>query len=438
MRERASATIEETLELIRQGRTAEATTLLRDRLGHQPLGHARPDIPDPTGILAKLRAAGLLQDTAPFPASGGPHSATDGAPTAARCPSANAARTPGRLGALLDRGKGALTDLPGVLGRFPDALTFRLPDGLSARLPVMLRPAGPSPEQLAAAAAPGGQLRHLSHTGPAGTRSYDLYIPTGYTGAPVPLMVMLHGGTQNAADFAAGTGMNQLAEQHTFLVAYPEQSPAANSGGYWNWFRPEDQRSGAGEPSIIAGIVRQVMGDHAVDPGAVGVAGLSAGGAMAEVMAATYPELFCAAGVHSGLAFGAASDVGSAFAAMHTGGSSTAANPLPVIVFHGDSDSTVAPVNAERIIEARLRAHCGSAADRPGGRMPTVHTGADGGRLLTRTVHTTVDGTVIAESWIVRGAGHAWSGGSPIGSYTDPMGPDASREIVRFFLDHRR
>ena len=425
MREHA-ATIRQTLELVRQGRAAEANAILRDRLGRRPASHPEPDIPDPIGILDKLRAAGLLPDTARTSVTDGRNHRTGGGPITTS--DTNMPRPLGRLGALLDRGASALTNLPGSLN---------LADSLATRLAGTLPSARPSIEHLSAAAAPGGTIRHLRHTAPAGSRSYDLYIPTAYTGAAVPLMVMLHGGTQNAADFAAGTGMNQLAEQHTFLVAYPEQSAAANAGGYWNWFRPEDQRAGSGEPSIIAGIVRQLTGEYAVDPGAIGIAGLSAGGAMAEVMAATYPELFCAAAVHSGLAFGAASDVGSAFAAMQTGGSPTAGNPVPVIVFHGDGDSTVAPINAQRIVEARLRTPEENTAAGGTGLSATVHTGDDGGRFRTRTVHT-VDGTVIAESWIVRGAGHAWSGGSPIGSYTDPQGPDASRELVRFVLDHRR
>ena len=271
-----------------------------------------------------------------------------------------------------------------------------------------------------------GTTQSLTHLGTGGSRTYLLYVPAVLT-APAPLLVMLHGGTQSAGDFALGTGMNRLADEHGFVVVYPEQSRSANPAGYWNWFQPDDQRRGAGEPAIIAGIVGEVTAAHAIDPDRIFVAGLSAGGAMAEVMVAAYPELFARVGVHSGLPYASASDVGSAFGQMSSGSFSPAPCATPVLVLHGDRDSTVGLANATAVVQARLLAY-------PQASDGEVERSSEGGRAYVRTTYR-ADGRTVAESIIVAGGGHAWFGGDPKGSYTDQSGPDASAELVRFFLD---
>jgi len=222
--------------------------------------------------------------------------------------------------------------------------------------------------------------------------------------------------------------MNRLAEEHGFLVAYPGQDASANGQGCWNWFRPGDQERDRGEPAILAGMVREIVKELPVDPDRVYAAGLSAGGAAAAVLGAAYPDLFAAVGVHSGLPRGSAHDVPSAFAAMGRGGADAPRNPTPVptIVFHGDQDATVHPRNGDQVLAQAGAKSKGGRAEQ--GRAPD-------GRAYTRTVH---EGAVAYERWVVHGAGHAWQGGSPTGSYTDPTGPDASAEMLRFFLANPR
>jgi poly(hydroxyalkanoate) depolymerase family esterase len=285
----------------------------------------------------------------------------------------------------------------------------------------------------------GGKFIEATYRNPAGSRAYKLYIPSRYQGQALPLVVMLHGCTQSPDDFAAGTRMNVIAEEQTCLVVYPEQPSDANPAKCWNWFRPTDQRRGQGEPSLVAGITRQVMRDCSVDPQRVYIAGLSAGAAAAAVMGATYPDLYAAVGVHSGLACGAANDLPSAFAAMRQGDSATSSGlddisvmgdgpGIPTIVFHGDRDTTVHPRNGDHVMARSLRT-TKSRKTVHRGRVPRGHT-------YTRTIHADASGRAIFEHWEIHGAGHAWSGGNPAGSYTDPRGPDAAREMLRFFLEH--
>ena len=314
-------------------------------------------------------------------------------------------------------------------------------DALTRKRSCSLAPLMPGQAPRTPAARPdvpaGAEFQSRSFASAHGARDYRLYIPSRHADGLRGLVIMLHGCTQNPDDFAAGTGMNALAETHGLLIAYPGQTSADNPSACWNWFRPGDQRRDRGEPALLAGLSRSLVSEFTLDPARVFVAGLSAGGAMAAVLAATYPDLFAAAGVHSGLSHGSASDVVSAFAAMRGDFSSTrssrpsadGSSAPRLIVFHGRADRTVHPANAERLIEAS--GHDLSRAE----VMPGV---GGGGRPIERMVWQGADGAPEAELWLIEGAGHAWAGGRPEGSYTDPEGPDASAEMIRFFLNDPR
>ncbi|WP_156680646.1 alpha/beta hydrolase family esterase [Sphingomonas profundi] len=285
---------------------------------------------------------------------------------------------------------------------------------------------------------PPGSFVDGVHACPQGRLAYKLYTPVGAGRRSLPLVVMLHGCTQNAADFAAGTAMNALADEQGFLVLYPEQSGSANAGRCWNWHLPANQERGGGEPAVIAATTRRIMRTAGADPARVYIAGLSAGGAAAAIVGAAYPDLYCAVGVHSGLARGNVSTFSGAVEAMRKGSGERigavkrAARALPLIVFHGDQDRVVYPCNAGGFLSELRRASPQALRER------TDRGIAPGGRGYTRTVYRGADGQVALEGWIVHGSGHGWSGGRAAGSYTDPAGPDASREMVRFFLARRK
>jgi poly(hydroxyalkanoate) depolymerase family esterase len=386
--------VREATRLTREGQLAEATALLQRMLR----GESTP--PHTSGRTALLEREPPTIDAKADPVDG---------PDSPHLERATPAQ-PSMLRALLDRAQMR----PG----------FSLRDGIK-RAPPSIRDIVPE----------GARFIEGTYSNAAGSRAYRLFIPSRYQeGQPLPLVVMLHGCTQSPDDFAAGTRMNFIAEEQTCFVVYPAQRSEANQAKCWNWFRPADQQRDGGEPSLIAGITRQIMRDYSVDTKRVYVGGLSAGAAAAAIMGATYNDLYAAIGVHSGLACGAAIDLPSAFVAMRQGGRSDDGVipgdglPVPTIVFHGDRDTTVHPNNADQIRELFLRAT---------GTQKKVHRGqVPEGHAYTRTIHTDAAGRGIFEHWNIHGAGHAWSGGSPAGSYTDPRGPDATREMLRFFLEH--
>ena len=306
--------IREATRLTRAGRLVEATALLQSMLR----GESTPD--------ATLRTSRttLTKREPPIIDAKADHIEETDRSHSARAPSAQ----PRMLRELLDR--------------------TRQRSGRGLR--DALKRAPPSTSDIVPA---GARFIDGSYSNQAGSRTYRLFIPSRYQGQPLPLLVMLHGCTQSPDDFAAGTRMNFVAEEQTCLVVYPAQPREANQAKCWNWFRTADQQRGRGEPSLIAGITRQIMRDYAVDPKRVYVGGLSAGAAAAAIMGATYHDLYAAIGVHSGLACGVATDLPSAFVAMRQGGGSDDriirgdGPPVPTIVFHGDHDITVHPNNGD-------------------------------------------------------------------------------------------
>ena len=446
----------EATRLTNEGRLAEATAAIQRALGGISIPVASEDTDGPEG---PVETTGRVLEGATQPSESADFDQSGDALRKVLRPSRRYRGVPRLPDGLPSLPNGLSNGLPGLLDGLPISLPDALP-GLPDGLPDL--PSGlpglpnglpgptkgvPGPVVVPA----GGQFVERSYTGPAGGRSYKLYVPSGYTGQEaVPLVVMLHGCTQNPDDFAAGTSMNELAEEHTFLVAYPAQAQNANMQKCWNWFKASDQQRGQGEPAVIAGITRQVIEEYEVADGRVYVAGMSAGGAMAAIMGATYPDLYAAVGVHSGLAPGAAQDLASAFSAMQGGGvsktprdestgrsSGSSEMSVPVIVFHGDRDTTVHPRNAEQLL-----AHYRRVDSTPGSRNPAgelvppvaVRKGqVPDGHAYTRATQRDAEGRPIMEQWIIHGLGHAWSGGSSAGSYTDAKGPDASAEMVRFF-----
>jgi poly(hydroxyalkanoate) depolymerase family esterase len=275
----------------------------------------------------------------------------------------------------------------------------------------------------------GASFTENSFSCAAGARGYRTYIPKNAGNGVTGLVLMLHGCTQSPQDFAAGTGMNALADKHGFIVIYPHQTRGDNAQSCWNWFSRGDQQRDRGEPAILSGMTRHVLSQYNIPTDRVFVAGLSAGAAMAVILGKTYPDLYHGVGAHSGLPAGAAKDVPSAFAAMAGQGANDGPSGPAVrtIIFHGSADTTVHPSNSDRIAQHAMDPQQFQSVQQE-------DQGTANGRNFRRCTTYATDGTAAVEHWVIEGMGHAWSGGKPAGSYTDAQGPDASAEIVRFFF----
>lgn len=320
-----------------------------------------------------------------------------------------------------------LPSMPGLLAKpAKPSKIKRLATDLTRRKTRTARPPRPAP----------GSFISDSFACPHGEIAFRFYTPRGSAQRRMPLVVMLHGCSQSATDFAKGTDMNRLADEFGVLVLYPQQSPAANIGRCWNWHDPQNQARGRGEPALIAALTQHAVLMGRANPARVYVAGISAGGTAAAIMGAAHPDIFAAVGVHSGVPMGNIRSLRTALAAMQgkQRAKSTAKLPpqLPTIVFHGDNDRVVHPNNAGGFLANLERS-------RPGPLVCHVTSGrTDRGREFTRRTYRTKSGRTLLEDWTVHGSGHGWSGGRALGSYTDPAGPDASREMLRFFLAERR
>lgn len=318
------------------------------------------------------------------------------------------------------------------------------------------QPSGAEPEHMgtvAAVAADSGKFLAREYASPLGRRRYLLFVPPGHDrGRPTPLVVLLHGCTQEAADFARGTRMNDEATRVGALVLYPEQPAEANEKRCWNWFGPAHQARDAGEPALIAGMTREVAADYGSDPNRTYIGGISAGAAMAVLTALAYPDLYAAVASHSGVGWRVADDLQSGLAAMQGGGVDPAAQArsavramgrraraIPLIALHGTADSVVRPAATRGLVDQFAALHqLVAGAGRSGNairRIDTTQAEMGGYPYVVRRLRG-AEGSVAVEEWMIDGLGHAFSGGSPAGSWTDPRGPDAAREMLRFFLDH--